>query len=138
LKGQKPRPPGYPDRPETLGDHLRKRRLDLGISQRELAERIGVSKWCVENWERNRVQPSRTLARELRGFLGIEVPAHPTPLAGRLMELRRSRNLTHAQVAGLLGVHRRTVIRWEMGKANPTPSLLNRVEMILGLTRSGQ
>ncbi|MBI1951143.1 MAG: helix-turn-helix transcriptional regulator [Acidobacteria bacterium] len=44
LRGQKPRPPRYPEVPKTLGDHLRRRRLDLGISQRELAERLGVSK----------------------------------------------------------------------------------------------
>ena len=43
LRGQKPLPPGYPTHPKTLGDHLRKQRLDLGISQRELGGRLGVS-----------------------------------------------------------------------------------------------
>lgn len=36
LKGQKPLPAGYPAQTKTLGDQLRKRRLDPGISQREL------------------------------------------------------------------------------------------------------
>jgi transcriptional regulator with XRE-family HTH domain len=112
--------------------------MDLGISQRALAEHLGVDEKSVQTWERNEVSPSRTHARELRGFLGLEVSAPPTPLAGRLMNFRRSRKLTHAQVAGLLGVHRRTVIRWEMGKASPAPSLLNRVELLLGPTRSNQ
>lgn len=132
-------PPGYPERPETLGDHLRKRRLDLGLSQRALAQRLGVDEKTVQTWERNEVRPSRTLAREVRHFLGLPIPAHSTPLAERLMTFRRSQKLTHEAVAGLLGVHRRTVIRWETGNGNPTPRLLSRVEAILvGLMRSSR
>jgi transcriptional regulator with XRE-family HTH domain len=105
--------------------------MDLGLSQRELAERLCVDEKSVQTWERNEVRPSRTLAREIRRFLGLPVPAHLTPLAEQLMTFRRSQKLTHEEVARLLGVHRRTVIRWETGKANPTPRLLSRVEALL-------
>jgi DNA-binding XRE family transcriptional regulator len=113
--------------------------MDLGISQRVMADRLGVDKKSVQAWERNGVEPSRTLALEIRRFLGLPVPAHPTPLAERLMTLRRSEKLTHEKLAGLIGVHRRTVIRWETGKATPMPRVLARVEAILlRLMRSGR
>jgi len=34
--------PRNPNALVTIGDHLRKRRLDLGLSRRQVAERIGV------------------------------------------------------------------------------------------------
>jgi len=137
LRGQKPLPPGYPTHPKTLGDHLRKQRLDLGISQRELGGRLGVSKASVEHWERNQVKPSRTLAIELLAFLGLPVPPPVTSLARRLMAFRRSRRLTHGQVARLLGVHMRTVIRWETGRTTPAKTVLGRVEALLARAYAG-
>jgi DNA-binding XRE family transcriptional regulator len=96
-----------------------------------LAERLGVSKRSIETWERNRVKPSRTLDLKLRGFLGLPVPSPPNRLAGRLMAFRRSRKLTHGEAAQLLGVHRRTVIRWETGRSFPGRTLLVRVDAFL-------
>jgi DNA-binding XRE family transcriptional regulator len=104
--------------------------MDLGISQRQMAERLGVDEKSVQTWERNEVRPSRILAHELRGFLGFDIPAPPSPFAGRLLAFRRSRRLTHAQVAKLLGVHRRTVIGWETGRTCPSKSLLGRIDAL--------
>ena len=52
LKGPPPLPPAYPQVLLTIGDHLRKRRLDLGLLQRKLA--AGVNESTVTNWELNR------------------------------------------------------------------------------------
>ncbi|MFH1279429.1 MAG: helix-turn-helix transcriptional regulator [Candidatus Eisenbacteria bacterium] len=52
--------------PKTLGDPLRKRRMDLGLIQREVAERIGVSKDTYRFWECNRAHP---LPRQWSGIL---------------------------------------------------------------------
>ena len=51
LRAPKPPPPGYPSDPTTLGEHIRKRRLDLGLTQKELAGLLGVDEWTVINWE---------------------------------------------------------------------------------------
>jgi DNA-binding XRE family transcriptional regulator len=61
IQAQKPLPATYPREFKTLGDHLRKRRLELGLLQREVAERLGVDETTVYNWERNRTNPSRQL-----------------------------------------------------------------------------
>ena len=44
-------PKGYPLEARTLGEHIRKRRLDLGLLQIEVAVEIGVTKSTVWNWE---------------------------------------------------------------------------------------
>src|SRR6266496_2075488 len=72
LKGQKPLPAGYPEQPKNLGDQLRKRRMDLGLSQRKLARQLGVNKTSIEHWERNEVQPARWMVPKIREFLGLQ------------------------------------------------------------------
>jgi transcriptional regulator with XRE-family HTH domain len=41
----------------TLGDLLRRARLDAGMEQAELAEKIGASRSAIGAWERDRSQP---------------------------------------------------------------------------------
>jgi hypothetical protein len=43
--------PSYPEHPLTIGEHIRKKRMDLGLLQREVAEIIGVTESSVWNWE---------------------------------------------------------------------------------------
>jgi transcriptional regulator with XRE-family HTH domain len=38
---------------ETLGNYIRKKRLDLGLMQKEIANRIGVDVETVYRWESN-------------------------------------------------------------------------------------
>jgi len=70
LRGQKPLPKGYPRALCTIGDHLRKRRLDLGLLQREVAERLGVNEATVTNWELNRTSPALWFLPAIVRFLG--------------------------------------------------------------------
>jgi transcriptional regulator with XRE-family HTH domain len=84
LSTRKPENPAYPKALRTLGDHLRKRRLDLGLLQREAAARIGCSVSAVNNWERNRTQPRVSLVPAIIAFLGcvpLETPDDPGPIA---------------------------------------------------------
>jgi DNA-binding XRE family transcriptional regulator len=37
--------------PVTLGDHLRRRRLELGLYQKDVAIQIGVTASTIWNWE---------------------------------------------------------------------------------------
>ena len=41
-----------------LGDNIKKFRKDFGISQEELAEKLGVTKQNIASWESNETQPS--------------------------------------------------------------------------------
>ncbi len=54
---------------ETLGDHLRKRRLDRGLTQKELAAMLGVDETSVYNWEKNRCRPARQMMQKIAAFM---------------------------------------------------------------------
>jgi DNA-binding XRE family transcriptional regulator len=45
------------EEPKTLGEHLRKRRMDLGLRQSDVAAWIGVGTQTVNYWENNRFMP---------------------------------------------------------------------------------
>lgn len=66
-----PRPPpaGYPKAPRTLGDRLRARRMDLGLSQAQVAERLCVNPWTLLNWELGRTDPQKRSLPRIHAFL---------------------------------------------------------------------
>jgi len=68
--GKKPLPASYPKELRTLGDHVRKRRLDLRLLQREVAALLDVSKSTLEGWEQNRHPPALRHIPAVVEFLG--------------------------------------------------------------------
>jgi DNA-binding XRE family transcriptional regulator len=67
IRSPKPLDRAYPTELRSIGDHVRKRRLDLGLLQRDVALRIGVDKTTVFNWEAG----SGTGQRDDRNWLVI-------------------------------------------------------------------
>jgi DNA-binding transcriptional regulator YiaG len=63
----------YPAAPKTLGEFLRQKRVDLGLSQRKLAEMlaIGITDTAVEKWEKNQNRPTESHRRRIIEFLGF-------------------------------------------------------------------
>jgi hypothetical protein len=70
--------PSYPQVLATIGDHLRKRRLELGLLQWEVAERLHVNPGTVSNWgtESNETRPN------LRARLIDLIGSDPSPVSG--------------------------------------------------------
>jgi DNA-binding XRE family transcriptional regulator len=61
---------GYPRRLETIGDHLKKRRLDIGLNRREAAARIGADPDTMRNWEEGQTKiETRSIPAIIR-FIG--------------------------------------------------------------------
>jgi len=71
LKAQKPLPEAYPKELRTVGDHLRKRRLELGLLQKEVARLLGVHPATINNWENNHREPSLRGRLRLLDFLQV-------------------------------------------------------------------
>jgi DNA-binding transcriptional regulator YiaG len=70
LRGRKPLPEAYPREIKTVGDRIHKRRLDLGLRQRDIAQLLGVHVSTVTNWEVGRSEPALRHPPGLFGFLG--------------------------------------------------------------------
>ncbi|MBI1796284.1 MAG: transcriptional regulator [Candidatus Eisenbacteria bacterium] len=64
-------------RPATLGERLRAKRLELGLSQEAVGRRFGVSRAAVHRWERGEVIPSSARRTRVTRFVSIK-PARPS------------------------------------------------------------
>jgi predicted transcriptional regulator len=67
----------YPPSLVTLADHLRARRLDLGLTLEQAATTIGTSKALVHEWEKRRKRPAAKWTPNLVRFLGYDPFAEP-------------------------------------------------------------
>jgi DNA-binding XRE family transcriptional regulator len=52
-------PKGYPEDPQTFGEHLRKYRMDKGLLVKDLAKIIGVTENTILNWEHDQTKQIR-------------------------------------------------------------------------------
>jgi transcriptional regulator with XRE-family HTH domain len=132
LSGPRPLPRFYPQVLTTIGDHLRKRRLDLCLLQREVAERLGVNPCTVTNWELSRTAPALRFLPGILALIGFD-PSSPSgaSLGERLKAYRRHAGISRQQFARLLGVDPSTLSRWERGTRQPGRKHLERVEAFL-------
>ena len=135
LTGRKPLHTAYPKQLHTLGDHLRKRRLDLGLLQKEIAKEIGVNKSTITNWELNHNFPELRYIPAIIEFLGYW--PYDTPgdnLGQQILAKRTMLGLSQKKLAYHLGVDPSTLGRWE--HIGGQPSLEHRKRLIAFL--SGQ
>ena len=111
LKGLKPKDTDL--KPQALGEHIRKRRLELRLSQKEVARRLGWSWRTIFNWENGKTEPAVESIPAIIGFLGYDPFPAAASLSDRLAAVRRAKGWTIKQAAGQLGVDEGTWARWE-------------------------
>jgi transcriptional regulator with XRE-family HTH domain len=132
LKGRKPLPKAYPKELKTPGDHLRKRRLDLKLLQKEVAEKLGVDEATIYNWENNRSSPKLHYIPKIIEFLGyVPFNGEPKTLGERIVNYRCLLGITQKELARQLVIDPSTLGRWERNKAKPQKGLLERLASIL-------
>jgi transcriptional regulator with XRE-family HTH domain len=104
LQALKPKAPGYPQAAKTLGEHVRKRRMDLGLIQAEAAVQIGVSAASVWYWEKRRREPEIAHLPGIIAFLGYDPRPPGRTLAERLVRFREARGWSQERLAAELAV----------------------------------
>lgn len=63
----------YSDEAATFGDRLAGARERSGLSQKDLAERLGVKPATIKAWEEDRKEPRANRLSMLSGMLGISL-----------------------------------------------------------------
>jgi DNA-binding transcriptional regulator YiaG len=63
--------PKYPKNPKNFGERIRKRRMDLGLTMKNIAEKAGVSETTVYNWEIRNKKPYRRTEKKLKAVLKL-------------------------------------------------------------------
>lgn len=117
LKAPKPLSSQYPQTLTTLGDHLRKKRLDLKLIQRDVAKMLEVETDTVTYWETNRVEPSPAFIPKIIDFLGyVPLSILPDDPRKRFVVYRKLAGLSQEEFARKLRVDPGTLRKWEKGK----------------------
>jgi DNA-binding XRE family transcriptional regulator len=82
LRAPKSQSEQYPKAINSLGDHIRSRRLDLKLLQRQVAEQVGVNGATITIWERDASAPVIRFMPAIIKFLGYD----PIPPVSSLPE----------------------------------------------------
>lgn len=109
-------PREYDFEPVSIGDHIRKKRLQLGLFQREVAKQLEVNPWTVLNWEKGKTEvPIGSIPAVLQ-FLGYDPFPEPETVSQHLLSKRRAMGWTIREAAQVVGVDPGTWGRWERGQ----------------------
>ena len=139
--------------PETIGEHLRKRRFGLGIRQSEAAQKLGVSDRTLSLWECDRVYPAWAHQAKLAVYLDFDPfdspelgkpkgnespfvaflsPEAPVTTAQQIKQRRFKLKKTRRQLALELGISVKTLWGWETNRWTPSNLLWKRIAKVLG------
>nr|WP_245555027.1 helix-turn-helix transcriptional regulator [Geopsychrobacter electrodiphilus] len=104
--------------PVTLGDHLRRRRIELGLYQKDVAARLGVTAPTVWNWENRGSVDLRFIPRVI-AFLGYSPISQPDDLLGKLTWYKQVNGLTLEQLGVEMGRDPEQLADWLSGRHSP-------------------
>ena len=108
----------YPLTLITLGDHIRKKRLDSDLEQKEVAELLQVDENTIYNWENNRCKPLIQHYPMIMNFLGYCPLEQPKTYGQRLRIHRTYLGVSYKNLAKILNVDPASIKQWET-KDNP-------------------
>ncbi len=137
LSAKRPLNSAYPKTLVTLGDHLRKRRLDLGLTQEQAGSRLGVTESAVWEWESGWSNPQFRFFPRIANFLGYEPPMPlPGTLGQTIKRYRHLRGISQKELAKIMEIDPTTLARRERDEGRPSKKLAERLKRLLGGTNT--
>ena len=124
LNALKPERKPYPKELKTYGDHLRKKRLDLNLSQPQVAKIINVTADSITNWELNRGKPILSFIPKIISFLGYTPIVNENPIKN----YRLQNGLSQKEFARILGIDPITLSRVEIGSTRISRKVRDKIE----------
>ncbi len=91
-------PISYPENPISIGDHIRKKRIELNLLQKDVARICEVSEDWIRNWEKNRSIPQIQFFPHIINFLGyMPIAFDLDTLSGKLKTYRHNNGLVKSK-----------------------------------------
>lgn len=107
LKIAKPLP--YSTTPRTLEEHIRKRRCELALLQKEVAPLLKVDPWTICDWEKDGTHLPVRYRGRIIDFLAYDPFPAPRSLPERIVARHQRLCLSQKQLAKRLGVDEGTL-----------------------------
>jgi transcriptional regulator with XRE-family HTH domain len=108
----------------ALGAHIKALRKRAGLTQYDVALRLGVHDTAVSHWEKGWARPDRDRTIALADVLGVDVetmesmvavPSEPTPFGLAIARLRADHDMSLREFADRVGTTASVVLAWERG-----------------------
>jgi transcriptional regulator with XRE-family HTH domain len=127
-------PKDYVAEPQTVGEHLRKRRKELGLHQWQVAELFGVHRFAILSWEAGRSKPQLKDVPVLIKFLGYDPePPNLRTIGEHLYAKRRLLGMSYRQLGKHLGFSHDVLMYWEQGRIIRVKEHRKRIAVFIGL-----
>jgi len=111
---EKPRKIKYNSNPQTIGEHIRKKRVENGLDQRDVAAMLNTCTDTITGWENGRSKPVISWYPNIIKFLGYYPFDHSANTAAGLIErCRHLLGLSYEELGKRAGVHGSTLIYWK-------------------------
>lgn len=124
----------YPKKLESIGDHLRKKRLDLKLRQKDLIETLGVCQANILLWETNKTEPRANHIPKINNFLNYCLtPQEPVLHFGHQLRLYRINILGYSifELACKIGIDESTLNEIEKTSIIKHAHVLNAINIFL-------
>jgi transcriptional regulator with XRE-family HTH domain len=129
LKTKRPQKSAYQAELKTLGDHLRRTRLDRRLTQGDKASILLVDTDAVMTWEMNRHQPTAKFAKPIISFLRyLPFTFEGQSLGRQLYYARLITGHTQKQVAELMGCDASNLRCIELDQTNPLTRTYEKIQ----------
>lgn len=100
--------------PDIIGEHIRKKRVESGLLQKDLAVLFDTCEDTITSWESRQGKPIISVYPKIIRFLGYYPYNHPLDTAEGLIErCRHTLGLSYERLGTLVGVHGTTLICWK-------------------------
>lgn len=117
--------------PITLGDHLRRRRLEFGLYQKDVAALIGVTTSTIWNWENGWSSITLSCMPKVIEFLGYNPIPCPEDLMGRLAWYKQVKGLSLEQLGAEMGRDPEQLADWLSGRHKPSRNNKEKMDLFL-------
>ena len=122
----------YPTNPNTIGEHLRKRRYDLELTQAQVAKIIGVTEDSITYWENERSIPQVQFYGKIIQFLGCNpFEFEIKTLGDKIKQYRYFNGLSLKALGNKLGIDPATLASWEDNRSEPKGRKIKKLIQLL-------
>lgn len=121
-------------------NRIKELRKSKGLTQAELAQKVGISEQAVSFYENDRRKPKIETWNRLADFFNVSVPflqGLTEPVGkNRLKELRQKKNLTLKKLGKHVGILDSTLSQYESGKREPGQEVWQKLAYYFGTSVS--
>jgi transcriptional regulator with XRE-family HTH domain len=121
----------FPDHPTTLGEHLKKARIERGLLQRDVAKSLRVDSMSIVNWEKRRTKVGARFVPAIIRWLGYDPLPEARSVAEWIVIERTRRGMARRQLARALRRDEGTLRQYEENRAEPDARRLAQLRVVL-------